>query len=285
MADLYIANPHGFCFGVSRAIDLAVSTAKKYQENIYFLGQLVHNQHVIDWLESELNIKTVNSIEEIPFGAVVIIRAHGTSPSTFKQATAKGLKVVDATCPLVVKSHQDARNYLSQGKKIFFLCNDINHDETVGVVGEDPNNITPIAINEVANFYIPNAENSVVMTQTTLSNIETQVTVELLKDKYPEITVAPHICQATTERQNAVVELTQKCTLIIIVGSPASANSRSLQQVASAMGAASYIIDNAKELEPDWFKGHQNIGLSSGASTPETILDEVVSSINQIIHP
>jgi len=276
---IHIAVPHGFCFGINRAIDLARDAAEKYSEKIYFLGELVHNQHVVDWLESELKIKTVQSIDEIPRGSIVIIRAHGAPPLIFNQAIAKGLTIIDASCPLVLKSHQTVTKLSGQNKKIFFLCNNIAHDETIGVVGEDPYSVVPVVLEDVPTLEISDPANCLIMTQTTLSTIETKQAFDFLKNKYPQITIFPHICQATTDRQNAVIELSKSCSLIIIVGSPTSANSNSLKKIAESSGVVSYIIDNASEINPKWFAGHQEIGISSGASTPESILEEVVNEI------
>lgn len=285
MTNILIATPHGFCFGINRAISLAKITAQKSSKPIFFLGELVHNQHVVDSLESELNIKTVQSLNEIPKNSIVIIRAHGACPKIFQQAKDLGLEIVDASCPLVLQSHQTVKDLAAQKKDIIFLCNKIDHDETLGVVGEAPNFITPLTLQNVLTFDIKNPSNTVVLTQTTLSTIETKNTLEFIKNKYPQISILPHICQATNDRQTAVINLAQKCSLIIIVGSPTSANSYSLQEVAKSNGVISYIIDNSSELNPDWFIGHQNIGISSGASTPETILNEVVQKIETIIHP
>lgn len=279
MLNLHIANPHGFCFGINRAIDLAKETSQKYSKNIYFLGELVHNQHVVNWLESELKIKTVQSLDQIPNGSVVIIRAHGAPPSTFSQAMAKELIIVDASCPLVLKSHQTVHQFTDQNKKIIFLCNSITHDETIGIVGESPSLITPIVIKDILNLDISNPKDCVVMTQTTLSTIETKDAFDFIKNKYPDITILPHICQATTDRQNAIIELCKTCSLVIIIGSPTSANSNSLKQVAQSSGVKSYIIDNALELNKDWFIGHKNVAISSGASTPESIFEEVIKTI------
>lgn len=281
---IYIAAPHGFCFGINRAIDLARETREKNSGNIYFLGELVHNQHVVDWLESELGIKTVQSIDDIPRGSIVIIRAHGAPPQIYNQAVAKGLTIVDATCPLVSKSHQTVSKLSGQNKKIVFLCNSITHDETVGVVGEDPYSVIPVTLEDAASLEISDPQNCLVMTQTTLSTLETKNILELLKNKYPQISISPHICQATTDRQNAVIELAKSCSLIIIVGSPTSANSNSLRQVAESVGATSYIVDTALELNPKWFHGHKNIAISSGASTPDSILEEVVQQVREITH-
>lgn len=279
MTNLHIANPHGFCFGINRAIDLTKKTAKKYSKNIYFLGELVHNQHVVEWLESELKIKTVQSIDDIPKGSVVIIRAHGASPSIFNQAREKDLTIIDASCPLVLKAHQSAISFIKQNKKVIFLCNSINHNETIGIVGENPSLIIPVTLQDISNFQIDDSKNTVVITQTTLSILETKDILTSLKNKYPDIIILPHICQATTDRQNAVIELSNTCSLIIIVGSSVSSNSNSLKKIAESSGAVSYIIDNVSELNKNWFIGHQEIGISSGASTPESILEEVINQI------
>ena len=281
MPNLHIATSHGFCFGINRAINLAKKTSEKYSKNIYFLGEIVHNQHVVGWLESELGIKTVQSINDIPKGSVVVIRAHGAPPLIFNQAATKGLTIIDASCPLVLKSHQTVINFKDKNKKIIFICNSITHDETIGVVGEDPSSVIPITIKDITNFIIDDPANYIVMTQTTLSTLETKSALDFLKNKYPKVTILPHICQATTDRQNAIIKLSQTCSLIIIVGSPTSANSNSLQKVAKESGAVSYIIDNVSEFNPKWLLGHQEIGISSGASTPESILEEVIQEIKK----
>ncbi len=285
MVNIIIANPHGFCFGITKAIDIASDTVKKTNKPIFFLGELVHNQHVVDWLEAKFKIKTVQSLNDIPAGSVVIIRAHGASPEVFQQAKNKGLEVVDASCPLVLKSHQTVKQLASQKKQIIFLCNKIDHDETVGIVGEAPQFIIPVTLENIFDYSINNPKNTVIMTQTTLSTIETQKALLFIKDKYPQVIVLPHICQATTDRQTAIINLAQKYKFVIIVGSPTSANSNSLKSVAISSGATAFIVDNSSQLNPDWFKNQKNVVISSGASTPESILKEVVDKIKEITHP
>ncbi len=286
MVNIIIVKPHGFCFGINCAIKIAQDTAKKYPDkNIYFFGQLVHNQHVVDQLKTELKIKTANSINEIPINSVVIFRAHGVSPDIYQQAKNRGLTIVDATCSLVLKSHQTVKQLTSQNKQVIFLCNKIDHDETVGVVGENPKLIIPVTLNQIFDYQIANPENTIVVTQTTLSTLETQKALDFLKNKYPSLTVLPHICQATTERQNAIIDLAKKYKFVIIVGSPTSANSNSLRLVAESVGATSYIVDNASELKSDWFTNQKNIVISSGASTPENVLNKVIEKITDLTHP
>ncbi len=284
MINIVLAQPHGFCFGIDRAISLAKDTAQKFSQPIFFLGELVHNQHVVDWLEKDLGIKTVYSVEEIPIGSVVIIRAHGASPIIYQQAKERGLEIIDASCPLVLRSHQTVKDLVNQNKKIIFLCNKIDHDETIGVVGEAPDFITPVTLDSVPNLSLLDPQNTVVLTQTTLSTLETQKALDFIKHKYPQITILPHICQATTERQNAIIKLAQKYKFVIIVGAPTSANSNSLKSVAQSAGAISYIVDNASELNPEWFKNQENVVISSGASTPESILEEVITKIKSFTH-
>lgn len=284
MAKIIVANPHGFCFGITRAINIATDTSKNSKKPIYFLGELVHNQHVVDWLESELKIKTVQSLDEIPTNSVVIIRAHGAPPEIYQQASNKGLEIIDASCPLVLKSHQTARDLASKKNNVIFLCNKIDHDETIGVVGEAPDFVTPVTIKDIFNFEIKEPSNTSVITQTTLSTTETKEALDFLKNKYPSLSILPHICQATTDRQNAIIDLAKKYKFVIIVGAPTSANSNSLRQVAESSGAVAHIVDNASELNPDWFKDQKNIVISSGASTPEDILNKVMQKIESFTH-
>lgn len=282
MPNIIVADPHGFCFGIIRAIDLAQKTAKNSKKPIYFLGELVHNQHVVDWLEKELKIKTVQTLDEIPSNSVVIIRAHGAAPNIYKKAYDKKLEIIDASCPLVLRSHDTVKKLSQQQKNIIFLCNKVDHDETIGVVGEAPDFITPVTIENIFNFFIKNPDNTIIITQTTLSTLETQKALDFIKNKYPEITILPHICQATTDRQNTIIDLAKKYKFVIIVGAPTSANSNSLKSVAQSVGATSYIVDNASELNPDWFVGIKDIAISSGASTPEDILNKVIERIKEI---
>jgi 4-hydroxy-3-methylbut-2-en-1-yl diphosphate reductase len=283
MANIIVAQPHGFCFGINKAIKISQDTAKKYPDkSIYFLGELVHNQHVVDWLEKNLKIKTINSINEIPKHSIIILRAHGVSPQIYQQAKDRELEIVDGTCPLVLKSHQTVKDLVRRKNQVLFLCNKIDHDETIGVVGEAPDLVVPVTLDKIFDYQIKNPNKTIVLTQTTLSTLETQKALDFLKGKYPQITIFPHICQATTERQSAIIKLAKKYKFIIIVGSPTSANSNSLRSVAQSVGAVSYIVDNASELNPDWFVGQKNIVVSSGASTPEDILNKVIQKIELI---
>lgn len=284
MKKVVVIRPNGFCgnkkgFGVRRSIFLAQKTAKRFPGKTYLLGEIVHNQHLVDRLEKEYRLKTVQRLEDIPQGSTVIIRAHGADPSVYKRAGKMGLNLVDATCPLVARVHQEVRRLTNQGKKILYLASDKNHDEAVAVAGEAPGKIKLITINELDKIKIDNPQKTVVLTQTTLSILETEESLKKLKQKYPATVIKPHICLATTKRQKAVIQAAKKHGLVVIVGSPTSSNSNRLREVAEAAGAKAFIVDRVDELDPKWFSETQTVAVGSGASTPDWILDEVVVRI------
>jgi len=280
---IIIAEPHGYCgndrFGVKAAIRIAQETSKNHPNKTYLLGEIVHNQHVVDWLEKEHNVKTVHSLDEIPQGATVVIRAHGELPSTYKKARERGLNIVDATCPLVLQVHREVKQLASEGKKILYIASKKDHDEAVGVAGEAPEAVVLTTLKELDKVEITEPEKTVVLTQTTLSILETEKKLTQLKEKYPTLTIKPHICLATTQRQQAVIQLAEKIGFVVIVGSPTSSNSNRLKEVAEIAGAKAYLVDTADELNPNWFQEIEKIAVSSGASTPEWLLEEVVERI------
>lgn len=281
-----IAQPHGYCgnqkFGVRKAIEIAKKTAKKQPDKTYLLGEIVHNQHVVDWLEKGYQVKTVNSLGKVPKGATVIIRAHGAPPEVYEEAKARGLRVVDATCPLVAQAHKEVKRLAKKGKKVLYISSKKTHDEAVGVVGEAPDSVVLTTLKEITKVKLNDPKNTTVLTQTTLSILETEEKLKKLKTKYPQILIKPHICMATTQRQKAVIDLAKKIGFVVIVGSPTSSNSNRLKEVAKKVGAKAFIIDIADELKADWFKGVKKVAVSSGASTPEWLLDEVVKKIEKL---
>lgn len=281
--EIIIAQPHGYCgnekFGVRGAIRIAQKTAKRFSGKTYLLGEIVHNQHVVDWLEKKHGVLTVHHLAEIPKGATVIIRAHGAPPEIYHQARRRGLKIIDATCPLVAQVHQEVRELAEQGKEILYLCSQSDHDEAIGVAGEAPAAVTLVSLQEIDQLHLKEPEKTVVLTQTTLSTLETKAALTKLKENYPELEIKPHICPATTQRQRAVIDLAKKVSLVVIVGSPTSSNSNRLREVAAATGTRAYIIDTVAELDPNWFIGIEKVAVSSGASTPEWLLEEVVARI------
>ena len=274
-----VAEPHGYCGGVRRAIHLVQEKAKEQPKKTFLLGEIVHNQHVVDWLKEEYGVRTVHSLEEIPQGATVVIRAHGAPPSIYREAQARGLKIVDATCPLVSQVHQKVRSLARAGKKILYLASKKTHDEAVGVVGEAPEAVRLMALKEKDEVKIVAPEKTVVLTQTTLSTLEIKERLEGLKREYPALTIELHICPATAQRQEAVIELAKEVGCVIIVGSATSSNSNRLKEVAETSGAKSFLVDTADELNPNWFEGTEKVAVSSGASTPERLLEEVIEKI------
>jgi len=258
-----IATPHGFCGGVKRAIDIAQAANPS---NTYLLGDIVHNDHVI----KSLKIKTVKNLNEIPSGSSVIIRAHGASPQVYQEAKNRNLNIIDATCPLVLQVHEFVRK--NKNKTIIYLVSDKNHDEAIGVVAQG-SNVIAYTLNEFEDIKV--SDNSVLITQTTLSVQETKKAIDYLKNKFPKLEIFPHICPATTDRQKAVLELAKNCDVILIIGSPNSSNSLRLYETAISTGKPAHIIDSIAQVNSQWFNNFKNIGISSGASTPENILKEV----------
>ena len=284
MKKVVVIRPNGFCgnergFGVRRSIFLAQKTAKRFPGKTYLLGEIVHNQHLVDRLEKEYGLKTVQRLEGIPQGSMMIIRAHGADPLVYKRAEKMGLNLIDATCPLVAQVHQEVRRLINQGQKILYLASDKNHDEAIGVAGEAPRKIKLITIKELDKIKIDHPQQTVVLTQTTLSILETKESLKKLRQRYPGIVIKPHICLATTKRQKAVIQAARKYGLVVVVGSPTSSNSNRLKEVAEAVGAKAFIVDKADELDPKWFSETKTIAVGSGASTPDWILDEVVARI------
>jgi 4-hydroxy-3-methylbut-2-enyl diphosphate reductase len=267
---IFIANPHGFCFGVKRAIKI---TQKCDPCHTYIFGDIVHNDHVV----RSLKIKTVYDLNKIPSNSSFIIRAHGAAPYVYQEAKKRNLKIIDATCPLVLQIHQFVKK--NSDKDIIYLVSSKNHDEVIGVVAQG-NNITPYTLGEYKKIKVKT--NSLLITQTTLSVNETQKAIDYLKQKFPQLTIFPHICPATTERQLAVCNLSKKVDCMVIIGSPKSSNSLRLYETALSTGKSAIIVDSLKELKLHNLKKYNIIGLSSGASTPEEILNEVYDYLSQI---
>lgn len=269
--------------GVSRAIRLACITAKKYPRQTFLLGEIVHNQHVVEKLKTKFKIKTVWHLDDIPHQASVIIRAHGITPNLRKKLEEKKLNIIDATCPLVTQVHQVVKNYIKKGFQIIYLASDPHHDEAVGVYAEAPAKIKLVTLSEIDRLIIANPSKTVVLTQTTLSILETKLVLKKIKKKYPQIKIEPHICPATTVRQEAVIKLAKKADLIVVVGSPTSSNSKRLAETAKLAGKKRkikvYLVDEAKELKQAWFNKAMIIGVTSGASTPDNILLKVIKKI------
>ncbi len=271
-----LAQPRGFCAGVEMAVVTVERALKKYGPPLYVFHEIVHNQTVVDGLKRR-GVKFVQSVEEVPKGARLIFSAHGISPSVREQAEKRQLQVIiDATCPLVEKVHREVRRFVAAGYWVV-LIGHRDHDEIVGTNGEAPERILIVAnIEEVKNIIVPDPERVVVLTQTTLSLDDTREIVEALRQKFPKmITPAKEdICYATQNRQDAVKELAREVDLVLVIGSRNSENSTQLCHVARSLRTPAYLVNDFHEIDPAWLEGIERVGVTSGASAPERLVQE-----------
>ncbi|MBI3002178.1 MAG: 4-hydroxy-3-methylbut-2-enyl diphosphate reductase [candidate division NC10 bacterium] len=268
-----LARPRGFCAGVDRAIDVVRLALQHFPAPIYVRREIVHNAHVVQELRQQGAI-FVEELHEVPEGATVIFSAHGVSPEVFAQAEAKRLRVIDATCPLVTKVHNEAVRYAREGRTIFLIGHD-GHDEVIGTRGEAPDRIVLVGSEaEAEAVEVPDPEHVAVITQTTLSVDDTRGVLEGLKRRFPRLKM-PHkddICYATQNRQTAVKALARVAELILVIGSDNSSNSTRLREVSEACGRPAYLIDDVTEIQPTWLQGPKVVGITSGASAPEHLV-------------
>jgi 4-hydroxy-3-methylbut-2-enyl diphosphate reductase len=273
-----LAAPRGYCAGVDRAVQTVEQTLALYGAPVYVRKQIVHNLHVVRTLESQGAI-FVEETDEVPEGAVVVFSAHGVAPSVHAEAAARGLRAIDATCPLVTKVHNEARRFAAEDMQILLIGHE-GHEEVVGTAGEAPEHIQLVSgPSDVAALEVKDPAKLVWLSQTTLSVDETLETVAALREKFPLLQSPPSddICYATQNRQSAVKAIAAQVELFLIVGSANSSNSVRMVEVALAAGAkSSYLVDNASEIDPAWLNGVTNVGLSSGASVPEILVRGVL---------
>ena len=274
-----LAAPRGYCAGVDRAVVTVEKALDLYGPPVYVRKQIVHNKYVVEALERRGAI-FVDEVEEVPEGATVVFSAHGVAPVVHEEAAARGLKTIDATCPLVTKVHSEAKRFAHEGYQILLIGHE-GHEEVVGTMGEAPEAMTLVNDAEAATAIdVPETDRLVWLSQTTLSVDETNQTVDALKERFPQLVSPPSddICYATQNRQSAVKAIARQCDVMIVVGSGNSSNSVRLVEVALEAGAsAAYRVDVAEELRDEWFEGAGTVGLSSGASVPEILVDEVLA--------
>ncbi len=277
-----LAAPRGYCAGVDRAIDIVDIALQTYGAPVYVRKQIVHNLHVVRRLESRGAI-FVDELDEVPEGATVVFSAHGVAPEVHAQARSRQLRVVDATCPLVTKVHQEARKFAGKGYDIVLIGHE-GHEEVIGTMGEAPRAIHLVGDEHEADaVQVPDAGKVAYLTQTTLSVDETQGVIGVLRDRFP-VLAGPRsddICYATQNRQSAVKQLADECQLILVIGAENSSNSKRLVEVARTMGCASHLIPEASAVDPAWFDGVDTVGVTSGASAPEWLVDELVEALRQ----
>ena len=277
---IILLRPRGFCAGVVRAIDVVKIALDLYGAPIYVRKEIVHNKHVVDELR-EAGAIFVEELEEVPSGARVIFSAHGVSPAVRLEAKERSLKVIDATCPLVTKVHLEAVKFAKRGYSIVLIGHK-DHDEVIGTLGEAPQSTILVStVEDVDRLNIADAERVSFITQTTLSLDETRDIVEKLKERFPKIQgpAAQDICYATENRQLAVKAVVPLCQLLLVVGSQNSSNSRRLVEVCEKMGVPAYLIDDLKEVKPEWLSGIQTVAVTAGASAPENLVEELIESL------
>lgn len=271
-----LAKPRGFCAGVEMAVDTVERALKRYGAPIYVFHEIVHNRAVVRNF-TQRGVQFVQSVDEVPSGAKLIFSAHGISPAVWQQAKEKRLELIlDATCPLVEKVHREVRKFAAQGYWII-LVGHAKHDEIVGTSGEAPEHIRIVAnVDEAKKVHIPNPEKVVLLTQTTLSVDDTREVIEILKQRFPKL-VSPakeDICYATQNRQDAVKQLAKEVDLVLVIGSRNSENSSQLCKVARSLGVKSYLVDDHHGIDPEWLVNVKRVGLTSGASVPEALVQD-----------
>ena len=273
-----LAAPRGYCAGVDRAVETVERALQAYGSPVYVRKQIVHNAHVVRDLEQKGAI-FVEELEEVPEGAPAVLSAHGVAPEVYLQARARSLQTIDATCPLVTKVHNEAKKFASDGFHIILIGHE-GHEEVIGTMGEAPASITLIGSPEEAeHVHIPGDDKVAYLSQTTLSVDETNEVIDVLRRRFPNIQAPPRedICYATQNRQQAVKEIATSADVVLVIGSANSSNSKRLAEVAASSGASSHLIDDDTEILEGWFDGATTVGVTSGASAPEWLVDRVIA--------
>jgi 4-hydroxy-3-methylbut-2-en-1-yl diphosphate reductase len=277
--EVLLAAPRGFCAGVEMAVETVERALRRYGPPLYVFHEIVHNSHVVRAF-SERGVRFVQTLDEVPPGARLIFSAHGVSPVVWAEAKRKNLQVtIDATCPLVEKVHREVRRFAAQGYSIILVGQE-RHDEIVGTSGEAPERIRIVAnVDEAKTVKIPDPEKVAVLTQTTLSVDDTREIIDVLKARFPKLITAAKedICYATQNRQDAVKQLAKEVDLVLVIGSRNSENSNQLCKVARSQGTAAYLIDDPRAIDSTWLTGVKRVGITSGASAPERLVDEAIS--------
>ena len=282
-----VAAPRGYCAGVDRAVVTVEKALDLYGPPVYVRKQIVHNKHVVETLE-ERGAIFVEELDEVPEGATVVFSAHGVSPAVHAEASERQLKTIDATCPLVTKVHHEAKRFAREDMEIL-LIGHAGHEEVEGTMGEAPDRTILVEHpDDVANVEVDDPSQLAWLSQTTLSVDETWETVTKLREKFPLLMNPPSddICYATQNRQSAVKQIAKGSDLVIVVGSSNSSNSVRLVEVALEAGAkASYRVDNAGEIDPAWLEGVEKVGVTSGASVPDVLVEGVLDYLTERGYP
>ena len=279
-AGIVLAAPRGFCAGVDRAIDIVERALQKFGRPIYVRHEIVHNTHVVNDLKNRGAI-FIEDLAEVPPGATLVFSAHGVSKAVQEEAAQRGFQVFDATCPLVTKVHVEVAKLAKEGYE-FIMIGHKGHPEVEGTMGQLDSGIHLVEdVNDVAHVQPAQTDKLAVVTQTTLSVDDAAAITAAVKARFPNIREPKQqdICYATQNRQDAVKVLSQQADVVIVVGSPTSSNSNRLAELARRLGVDAYMVDNADELQPEWFAGAVTVGVTAGASAPEILVDQVVARI------
>ena len=274
--EVLLSSPRGFCAGVVRAIEVVDICLEQFGPPVYVKHQIVHNPHVVADLERKGAI-TVETIEEIPNGSLVVFSAHGSPPEDFQKARERNLRVIDAVCPLVTRVHNEAKKYNAEGRRVL-LVGHRGHQEVRGTMGQ----VEMTLVDDNAGSQLPDWDSSVavaVLTQTTLSVGDTAESIAAIKDRFPNAVVRNDICYATTNRQAAVTEMAGSVDLVLVIGAENSSNCSRLREVAESLGVPSYLINGPEEIDPAWLEGVNKVGITSGASTPEVLVESVIREL------
>ncbi|KKR50169.1 MAG: 4-hydroxy-3-methylbut-2-enyl diphosphate reductase [Candidatus Curtissbacteria bacterium GW2011_GWA1_40_16] len=283
ISKIILARPRGFCAGVDRAIDVVEASLEIFGPPVYVKHAIVHNVHVVSDLEKKGAV-FVEDLGEVPPKSVLVFSAHGTDPKLKEEAKRLGHKVIDATCPLVTKVHLEARRYANEGYFIIYVGHR-GHPEPIGVFGEIPEGTYTLIekAGEVAGIKVPQEEKLVHLNQTTLSVSDIAETIKALKERFLNIVTPPSsdICYATTNRQAAARELARRSDLVLVLGSQTSSNSQRLRDVSEGEGAKAYLVDDETMIDPKWFENVETLGITSGASAPEYLIDRMVAFVKE----
>jgi 4-hydroxy-3-methylbut-2-enyl diphosphate reductase len=278
-----LAQPRGFCAGVDRAIEIVERALQMQGAPIYVRHEIVHNDHVVADLRRKGAV-FVERLEDVPEGATVIFSAHGVSREVRDEAQGRGLKVFDATCPLVTKVHVEVTRMRREGREVVMIGH-AGHPEVEGTMGQADGGIHLVeSVADVARLVVSDPQRVAYVTQTTLSIDDCREIIDALRHRYPEVAEPKKqdICYATQNRQDAVKFMAPQCDLVLVIGSPSSSNSNRLREVAQKMGCEAYLIGSAAELDPAWLQGRQRVGITAGASAPEVLVTELLARLREL---
>jgi 4-hydroxy-3-methylbut-2-enyl diphosphate reductase len=281
--ELLLANPRGFCAGVDRAIEIVERALVLHGAPIYVRHEVVHNQFVVDGLRKKGAV-FIENLEDVPSGSYLIFSAHGVSQDVRRDAAARNLTIFDATCPLVTKVHLEVSRMREQGNEVIMIGH-AGHPEVEGTMGQVQDGMYLVeSPSQVADLQVKDENNLAYVTQTTLSVDDASIVIAALRARFPHITgpKKDDICYATQNRQDAVKMLVKQCDVVVVIGSPSSSNSNRLREVAANIGLPAYLVDNAEELQAEWFVGKTRVGITAGASAPEVLVQGVIARLESL---